>query len=43
METHCSEITEGGIKALNKAGDELFFEADNVILATGIKPLKETG
>lgn len=41
METSCSEITENGVKAKDKAGNELFFEADTVVLATGMKPLKE--
>jgi NADPH-dependent 2,4-dienoyl-CoA reductase/sulfur reductase-like enzyme len=41
METICKEITEKGVKVLDKMGNELFFEADTVILATGMKPLKE--
>ncbi len=41
IETICEEITEKGVKARDKAGNKLFFKADTVILATGMKPLKE--
>jgi pyruvate/2-oxoglutarate dehydrogenase complex dihydrolipoamide dehydrogenase (E3) component len=39
--TSCREITEKGVKALDKDGNELFFDADTVVLATGMKPLRE--
>jgi 2,4-dienoyl-CoA reductase-like NADH-dependent reductase (Old Yellow Enzyme family)/thioredoxin reductase len=41
MEIICQEITGKGVKSRDKAGNELFFEADTVILATGMKPLKD--
>ncbi len=34
----CTRITEDGVYAVNDSGDELFFEADTVLLATGMKP-----
>jgi len=41
METSCTEITEKGVTIINKNGDESFIEADTVILATGMKPLRQ--
>lgn len=35
--TKCTRITEKGVYAVNKGGDEMFFEADTVLLATGMK------
>ncbi|MFA9495147.1 MAG: FAD-dependent oxidoreductase [Candidatus Bathyarchaeota archaeon] len=36
--TKCTRITEEGVYAVNNGGDEMFFEADTVLLATGMKP-----
>ena len=40
-ETVCTEITENGVKAKTKGSNEIFYEADTVILATGMTPLKK--
>jgi pyruvate/2-oxoglutarate dehydrogenase complex dihydrolipoamide dehydrogenase (E3) component len=40
-ETVCKEITEKGVIAVDVDGNESLFEADTIILATGMKPLKE--
>lgn len=37
----CKEITENGIRIVTKDGDEMFIEADTIVLATGMKPLRE--
>jgi 2,4-dienoyl-CoA reductase-like NADH-dependent reductase (Old Yellow Enzyme family)/thioredoxin reductase len=34
------EIGRGGIRLMDKEGNEVFFEADNIVLATGAKPNK---
>ncbi|MGI5971104.1 MAG: FAD-dependent oxidoreductase [Oscillospiraceae bacterium] len=36
----CSNIDKNGVAAVNKEGTELFFPADTVIIATGLKPLE---
>ena len=41
LETTCKEITEKGVKAIDKDGNGVFFEADTVVLATGMKSLKK--
>jgi 2,4-dienoyl-CoA reductase-like NADH-dependent reductase (Old Yellow Enzyme family)/thioredoxin reductase len=40
-ETVCTEINEKGVKAKYKDGKEIFYNADTVIIATGMKPLIE--
>ena len=35
--TRCTRITEEGVYALNETGEEVFFPADTVVLATGMK------
>ncbi len=32
------EITKGGIRLINKGGDEIFLEGETIVLATGAKP-----
>ncbi len=39
-DTACTRITEDGVYATNAEGEEVFFPADNVIIAVGNKPLK---
>ncbi len=39
--TMCTEINEKGVKTKDTDGSEMWFEADTVIMATGMKPLKE--
>ena len=34
----CTKITEEGVYAKNESGDEEFFPADKVIMATGMRP-----
>lgn len=41
LETVCREITEKGVKAAERAGKEMFIDADTVVLATGMKSLRE--
>ena len=35
----CKEITDQGVRAVDSAGEELFFEADSVLVAAGMRPL----
>ena len=37
----CTKIDEKGVYAVNENGEELFFEADSVVLATGFKSNRE--
>ncbi len=38
LNTTCEEITEQGVSAVTEAGEQILFEADNVILAVGNRP-----
>ncbi|MHC1770591.1 MAG: FAD-dependent oxidoreductase [Flexilinea sp.] len=40
-ETICTEINEKGVIAKGKVGNEILYEGDSVILATGMKSLKD--
>ena len=37
----CDEITPQGVRGRDEAGQERFFEADSVLVAAGMKPLRE--
>jgi len=37
----CTKITEEGVYAVNEKDEEQFYEADTVLLATGLKPKTE--
>ena len=37
----CDEITPQGVRARDEAGQERFFEADTVLVAAGMKPLRD--
>ena len=37
----CTRITDKGVYAVNQKGDELFYDADTVLLAAGLKPRSE--
>ena len=37
----CTKITDKGVYAVNQKGDELFYDADTVLLAAGLKPRSE--
>jgi pyruvate/2-oxoglutarate dehydrogenase complex dihydrolipoamide dehydrogenase (E3) component len=37
----CTRITDGGVFAVNQKGEEEFYEADTILLATGLKPRTE--
>jgi 2,4-dienoyl-CoA reductase-like NADH-dependent reductase (Old Yellow Enzyme family)/thioredoxin reductase len=39
--TQCREITEKGVITVDKEGNETFIEAETVVIATGMKPLRE--
>lgn len=39
--TRCTKITKEGVYALNEQGEEDFFPADSVVMATGMRPNKE--
>lgn len=41
LETTCDEITDKGVTMIDKNGNEAFIPADSVILATGMKPLRD--
>lgn len=40
LNTKCIEINDKGVVAIHKDGEEKLYEADTVLLAVGIKPLK---
>lgn len=39
--TACTEITNEGVKTVNSEGEQQFFKADTVVLATGMRPLRD--
>lgn len=41
MEAGCTKITDKGIYVTDKEGEEVFVEADTVIIATGLRPKKQ--
>jgi len=41
--TKCTSITEKGVYAVDKNGNEVFFPADTVVISVGLRPLEDTG
>lgn len=39
--TTCTKITDEGVATINKDGEKKLYEADTILLAAGIKPLKD--
>ena len=37
----CTRVTDGGVFAVNEGGEEVFYEADTVLLAVGLRSRKE--
>jgi len=40
-EINTQEITEKGVRAINANGEEVFFEADNVVISVGVHANEE--